>query len=347
MVIVRPVNMDDLDDLVDLANQETFGLTSLPKDSRLLRTRILESLYSFQKPVEKPGGELYMFVMEDLHTGIVIGTSCIVSKIGGFQPSYTYKIDVTVHESKTLHIRKEIPTLHLVQEHDGPSEIGGLLLAPEYRKHGNGRLLSLFRFLFMAEYRNRFEPVVIAEMRGVLDGNGNSTFWEAVGQHFFDMDFPSADLLSAMDKKFIADLMPTSPIYIPLLPKSAQEVIGKVHEQTRPALQLLQMEGFQFIDMVDIFEAGPVIRCRIDDIRIVRESRKATVEGIADLGEDYPLHIVSVPGEEFRSFMGTVTMEGNAGAHVALPDRAALGLQVGETIRFAPLRPSKGREEKS
>lgn len=137
MVIIRPVKPTDLDDLVALTHQETYGLTSLPRDARLLRTRILESLFAFQKLVQKPGGELYMFVMEDLTTGHVIGTSCIISKVGGFQPFYSYRIDVSVHESKTLGIRKEVPTLHLIKEHSGPSEIGGLLLAPEYRRHGN------------------------------------------------------------------------------------------------------------------------------------------------------------------------------------------------------------------
>ena len=345
MVIVRPVHMEDLEDLVSLANKETFGLTSLPKDAQLLKSRILESLYSFQKPVEKPGGELYIFVMEDLDTGRVIGTSCIVSKVGGFQPFYTYRIAVSLHESKSLGIRKEVPTLHLVREHSGPAEIGGLLLAPEYRRHGNGRLLSLFRFLFMAEFRRRFEPVVIAEMRGILDGEGNSAFWEAVGRHFFDMDYPSADLLSAMDKKFIADLMPTSPIYIPLLPRSAQDVIGKVHRQTEPALKLLRSEGFQFFDMVDIFEGGPVIRCRINDIRIVRESRKATVLSISHQDPERPSHLISVPGEEFRSCTGTVSMDRKTGARVTIPESAGVGLHVGDMIRFAPLRPSKTSEE--
>jgi arginine N-succinyltransferase len=341
MVIIRPVKLEDLDDLVALAHQETFGLTSLPKDARLLGTRILESLFSFHKPVQKPGGELYVFVMADLATGRVIGTSCIISKVGGFQPFYTYRIDVSVHDSQTLDIHKEVPTLRLVKEHSGPSEIGGLLLAPEYRRHGNGRLLSLFRFLFMAEHPERFEPVVIAEMRGVLDATGNSAFWDALGRHFFEMDYPSADLLSAMDKKFIADLMPTSPIYIPLLPKTAQQVIGEVHERTKPALKLLLNEGFQYTQMVDIFEAGPVIRCRVEDIRIVRESRKATVTEIQYLPGEYPSHIVCNLGEEFLCFKGGVRIDENAGAHVTVEETEGVDLHIGDTIRFAPLRPSQ------
>ena len=50
---------------------------------------------------------------------------------------------------------------------------------------------------------------MIAEMRGVIDDQGRSAFWDAVGKHFFEIDFPKADYLSMVNKKFIADLMPT------------------------------------------------------------------------------------------------------------------------------------------
>lgn len=346
MVIIRPVRMDDLDHLVGLAHRETFGLTSLPKDAQTLRKRIRESLQSFQKEVEQPAGELYVFVMEDLETSTVVGTSCIVAKIGGFQPFYMYRIETCVHQSETLGIRKEISILHLVREHSGPSEIGGLLLAPEYRRHGNGRLLSLFRFLFMVHYPQRFENTVIAEMRGVLDPEGNSPFWEALGRHFFDMDYPSADLLSAMDKKFIADLMPTCPIYIPLLPKSAQKVIGQVHEQTRPALKLLHDEGFQSMGMVDIFEAGPLVSCPLEQIRTVKESRSAAVRDLMPDTAEVPAHVIAAPGEEFRACMGTATIDPDGNATVNASAAQALRLNVGDRIRFAPLRPTRRSEEK-
>jgi arginine N-succinyltransferase len=347
MVIVRPVTPEDLDQVVDLAYRETFGLTSLPRDARLLKKRINESLYAFRKQVEEPGGELYLFVMEDPATEKVIGTSCIVSKVGGFQPFYSYRIETCVHESKTLGIRKEVSILNLVKDHSGPSEIGGLLLDPAYRRHGNGRLLSLFRFLFMAEYPERFEPVVIAEMRGVLDQDGNSPFWDALGRYFFDMDYPHADLLSAMDKRIIADLMPTCPIYIPVLPQSAQQVIGQVHEQSRPALKILQDEGFRYTDMVDIFEAGPLLRCPLKDVRIVRDSIRAVVSEITSDCPESSEHIIVAPGEDLRACMGTVILDPQGHARVNSLVARALSVNVGNPIRFAPTRPSNPTKEKS
>ena len=68
----------------------------------------------------------------------------------------------------------------------------------------------------------------------MIDDKGRSAFWDAVGKHFFGIDLVKADYLSMVNKKFIADLMPRFPLYVPLLPPAAQAVIGQVHPETRP-----------------------------------------------------------------------------------------------------------------
>ncbi len=50
--------------------------------------------------------------------------------------------------------------------------------------------------------------------------------------------------------------MPKLPIYINLLSKEAQAVIGQVHDNTKPALKLLEREGFCCRDYVDIFDGA-------------------------------------------------------------------------------------------
>jgi arginine N-succinyltransferase len=340
MVIIRPVRREDSDQVVELATMAGFGLTSLPKDPDLLRRRIDQSRRNFEFGAERPGGELYLFVMEDLDSGKVVGTSCIVSKVGGFEPFYAYRLQKSIHESVMLNIRKEIPTLHLVIEHSGPCEIGGLWLRPEYRRHGNGRLLSLFRFLFMADHSERFEPAIIAEMRGVVDSEGHSPFWEALGRHFFDMEFPKADYLSVKDKRFIADLMPTCPIYVSLLPEPAQRVIGEVHDETRPALQMLLNEGFEFTGMVDIFEAGPIVSCRLNETRIVRESRRGPVGEVTDESPESVPHIITSFQDDFRACVGQIAHLPNDRLRISSKVARALGVKAGDQVRVGPLRPS-------
>ncbi len=343
MVVIRPVTEDDLDRLEYLATLAGFGLTTLPKDRRLLEKRILHSQESFRKTSGPPAGEAYMFVIEDVTVGQVIGTSGIVSKVGGFEPFYAYKIETSVHESKTLAVHKEIQALHLVREHSGPCEIGSLFLAPEYRTGGNGRLLSLSRFLFIAQHNDYFESQVIAEMRGVVDEHGRSPFWDALGRHFFEIEYPTADYMSMVNKKFIADLMPTHPIYIPLLPKAAQAVIGQVHKNTQPALHMLESEGFSFNGMVDIFEAGPVLACPREQVRTVRDSRCATVGRIIDGPIDSPVYIIGTTDMNFRACCGQLTVHDDTTVAMDKLTAMALGVKIGQPIRYAVMRPGRSK----
>lgn len=338
MLVIRPVTLDDVDALVELAHLTAFGLTTLPRDRALLERRVRESLRGFEKVHdEQPRGETYLFVLEDLLTGQIAGTSGIVSKVGGFEPFYAYLIKTQTLTSKTLNIRKQVRSLNLVTEHNGPSEIGSLFLHPNYRKDGNGRTLSLMRFMFMADFPRFFDPVVIAEMRGVIDEHGHSPFWDAVGKHFFDLEFPKADYLSIVNKEFIGDLMPRHPIYIPLLPPEAQAVIGQVHDLTVPALRILQAEGFAFSGMVDIFEAGPIMRCLRDDIRTLRTSTLALV---ADVVDEVPQGTAMLLSNCSRQFRGCQARLGRIGNAITLSREVAEALQVnpGDTVRYATLR---------
>jgi arginine N-succinyltransferase len=329
MLVIRPVTEQDLDNLYELASLSEPGLTTLPYQRGILKRSIKRSVRSFEDFADKPGGELYFFVLQDTENQKIVGTCAIYAKVGGFEPFYTYKVKTITTSSSLLNVCKTIQYLQLVKNHNGPSEIGTLFLSPHCRQKGCGKLLSLSRFLFMAQYPQCFERAVIAEMRGVLDDNGQSPFWEALGQHFFEVDFKKADLMVMQDKSFIADLIPEHPIYIPLLPPAAQAVIGKVHKNTQGALHMLIKEGFQVIDEIDIFEAGPVVRAQVDDIRSVRESRVAALGSLRKeqiLGETYLVANVN-HHQDFRVVM-TELKESPQG--VLLNIKAAETLQVSE-----------------
>ena len=342
MVVIRPILDSDLEAIYDLSANAMVGLTSLPYDKEVLRRRIKESQRSFEFEPEKPGGDTYLFVAEDEVTKKLVGTSAVMSKVGGFQPNYTYQIQKVAKKSKLLNVRKEIQYLKLRTDHDGPSELGTLFLAPEYRGIRNlGRLLSLSRFLFISQFPQCFEAIVIAEMRGVIDEAGNSAFWEALGKHFFEVELKKADLMVMKDKSFIAELMPKHPIYIPLLPKKAQEVIGKAHKNTRPALHLLQQEGFTFSGEVDIFEAGPVVSCKVKDVRTVRYSRIGRVVETKisiDDPKDYMIANVETM-KSYRACVGRVLILSNS--DIALTEDVVKYLKISnnELVRYAPIRP--------
>jgi arginine N-succinyltransferase len=343
MLVIRPVTPADLPQLVELAGLTSFGLTTLPKDPDFLRRRIRDSERGFERILDaEPRGESYLFVMEEITTGRILGTSGIVSKVGGFEPFYAFRIETEHYESEMLGSDRDITTLHLVREHDGPCEIGSMFMHPDARGKGAGRALSVARFLFIAEHPQSFDTSVIAEMRGVIDDRGTSAFWNAVGHHFYEIDFPKADSLSILNKRFIADLMPRHPIYVPLLPPEAQAVIGQVHTDTKPALTILEAEGFRETGMIDIFDAGPIVSCRRDDLRLVRESKRATLTAVTDDTIASAPYLVGTTVAAFRACATTVEIHRDDG--VVLPREAAeaLGVVPGDSIRIGRLKPREG-----
>jgi arginine N-succinyltransferase len=278
--------------------------------------------------------------MVDADNGKVVGAAGIVTKVGGYEPFYAYRIEKLSLRCDSLKVRKEIPMLHLVREHDGPAEIGSLFLAPDYRRTNNGRFLQLVRFLFLAMHRDAFEQTVVSELRGVIDEHGRSAFWDAIGRHFFPIEFPEADYLSVVNKKFIADLMPSHPLYIPLLPEAAQKVIGLVHEQSKPALKNLQAEGFSFNGMIDIFDGGACISCARDDIRTVRECRSEPVREVVEEIAGTPLYMLATCGAAFRACMGHADVSGGNGLRITRASARLIGAEPGQMVCFSPLRPA-------
>lgn len=339
MMLFRPARIEDLDQIVRLATKRTVGLTTLPTDRDILEERLTNSQKSFEYPPKKPRGELFLFILEDTDSKTVAGISGTVTKVGGFDPFYTYEIKTQINESATLGVHKEIKYLQLKIIHSGLSEIGTLFLDPDYRFGLNGRQLSLSRFLFIAEYAHFFEKEILAELRGVIDSEGHSPFWDALGRHFFDVEYEFADLMVMKDKSFINDLMPKHPIYIPLLPIVAQEVLGKVHENTVPALKLLEQEGFHFNGEIDIFEAGPTVSCPTQNIRTVRKSKSAVVSNIQDSIADNTMLIANpVSVNDFRVVIGSLDLYEDD--TVTLPGHVAktLNISKGDRVRYSPIR---------
>jgi arginine N-succinyltransferase len=118
-----------------------------------------------------------------------------------------------------------------------------------------------------------------------MDEAGNAPFWDALAGRFFGMSFPEADEFNAVHgTKFIADLMPRTPIYVSLLAESGRAVMGHPHPTGRAALRMLEHEGFVFDRYIDIFDGGPTVTARTDDIRTIREARFDEVVEIGDGG---------------------------------------------------------------
>jgi arginine N-succinyltransferase len=342
MFIIRPIKQNDLDQLMELLKESGHGLTSLPRDPEVIKKKIVFSERSFAHRAERgANGESYLFVMEELFTGKIVGVSGIISKIGGFEPYYFYRLKSEKFKSKMLKKETTIRSLHFEATHSGPAEICSLFLKPDFRNAQNGRFLSLSRFLFMAEDRKYFEEEVIAEMRGRVNNDGYSPFWEAVGRKFMDINFTEADYLTMKSKKFIDELVPKYPVIVELLPPEAQEVIAEVHPETVPARKILENEGFKFSGLVGMFEPGPVLIAPLDDIRAVKESKQLVVGEITKDRLSSEVDIISTSEKAFKSVLGKLEIMNDGKAKIEDATAIALELRIGDKIRYVSLKPEK------
>lgn len=343
MLVIRTLQDRDLDALCGMAEAAGMGLTTLPPDRELLARKIASSRRTFLQQCPPEAG-LYLFALADSRTDTCVGVSGIQARVGLDEVFYNYRLGLTVSDSRELGVHIRTPTLYLTNDMTDSTEIGSLLLARGQRGGGNGLLLSRCRFLFLHQFRQHFSDKIFAEMRGVCDDNGHSPLWEALGRRFFDMDFVAADRLSARgNKSFIAELMPRYPIYLSLLPEAATSIIGQVHHNTRPALNMLQAEGFNFNGLVDIFDGGPVVEAFLHNIRTVRQCITRPVERAANLWpEELPASrrvMVSNCGfDDFRVI--TVPAEAVLADSVRLDARQmeALRRDVGDPVTLAPLK---------
>ncbi len=338
MWTVRAVQIEDLDALHELVQSATRGLTSLQLDRDRLLDRVEQSNFAFSRTGLSPRGEPYVLVLVNDQTGELVGTSTIYAKTGGYQPLYAYRLVESDHHSNLLGVSHHRTALVLQRIHDGPTEIGSLFLRGKYRGAGRGRWLSLSRFALIAMLPHRFADRVIAEMRGKANADGSVPFWEAVPGRFIPTDFATVDAMSTISKQFIEEMMPKHPIYLDLLPDEIRQGIGQVHQETVPAIRLLESEGFRVTDLVDIFDAGPMLSCKTDRIKAVRRSRQTTVTKIVDaLPDDTPEMILCSTANGFTS----VRAAAQTGDEQLMIDRQTaecLQLDVGSSCVVLPPR---------
>lgn len=271
MFIVRSVKMEDLESLYELSQLTTF--INLPADRNLIQKKIQKSINSFHKPSAKFFENFYIFILEDCSTGKVIGTSMIHSQHGTEEePHFFLKVGQENKFSKSLNTGFIHGTLKLGIDTDGPTEIGGLILHPDYRRNDEklGKVISFSRFLYMGMNPQKFKQEILSELMPPFDSSGNSPLWEAIGRRFLNMNYTDADILSRENKEFILSLYPSDTIYVTLLPTDARNAIGKVGEETLPVKRMLEKIGFKYMHEVDPFDGGPHYKVQLNDIALIK-----------------------------------------------------------------------------
>jgi arginine N-succinyltransferase len=333
--LVRPVRPGDTDALVALAAALGPGMTTLPADADTIAGKIDRSVRTFAG--QDVADSQYILVLEDRPSGRVLGLSGVYPRVGDAHGFFSYKLTRLIQRSVDLGRRYEIELLTLSNEYTGATEVGTLAVLPGLQGSGAGRLLARARYMLIAAFPHLFAPRVMAEMRGWQDADGSSPFWDAIGARFFGMDFEEADRLSAVQGAgFIADLMPKQPIYTALLPEAARAAIGRAHAVSARAMAMLMDEDFRYEALVDVFDGGPQVHARREEIRTIRQNRPLRL-GQAG-GEMVPLLVSTTDLADFRVALTT----GRLGPEVVdLHPAAASSLDAdsGSSLRVAPAEP--------
>jgi arginine N-succinyltransferase len=335
-LLLRPVAPEDLPALERIAAATADGISSLPEDRERLRERIERSCQAFASEDAASGEETYLFVLEE--RGRVIGSSGIAASAGFHDRFYSYRNEFVVHASAALGVSQRLHTLHLCHDLTGVTLLTSFYIEPAYEAGLAPQLLSRARLLFIALFAERFNSRIAAEHPGLVDAQGHSPFWDAVGRRFFNMDYAQAEkVVGGRSKAFIADLMPHSPVYVPLLPEAAQFAIGQLHPVGELPFGILQDEGFDADTYIDIFDGGPTVEGRLELLRSVRQARRLALRpGALGLGQEHWHLVCTERRRDFRASLARLP----AGIQELSPEHRVferLGPPPGASVMVSPL----------
>jgi arginine N-succinyltransferase len=338
---IRAAVTGDEEQLLRVARH--LNSVNLPHDRDSIVEIVEASHKSFSGQIADHRLRQFVFVLVDKKQDAIVGTSAIFAQLGRRGVPYIY-FDVTAEEkySSTIDRHFHHTVLRIGYSYNGPTEIGGLVLMPEYRLATErlGTMISYVRFLYLATHANLFQEEVLAELLPPLESDGTSHLWEALGRRFTGMSYSDADLLSKKNKEFIKGLFPEGNVYASLLSPEAQAVIGKTGAQTRGVEKLLRRIGFRYAERVDPFDGGPHFTARMDEITLVEDTRRSRADRPFSPSpiDKKALLAVEFPGPPFfRAVMAHVRDEGARGFAVEADAWEALELHHSSPIAVLPL----------
>jgi arginine N-succinyltransferase len=336
MFRIRQSYREDVDQVLSVA--EHLDTVNLPAERKHIEAILDRSERSFSAEVPAAERE-FLFVLEDLAKQRIIGTSMIYAQHGTRRaPHIFFRVENDERYSVTLDKHFVHQTLRIGYNYDGPTEIGGLILLPEYRHTAEalGKTLSYVRFLFIRMHRPLFRDKVLSELLPPLEPDGQSKLWEALGRKFTGLTYQEADLLSKDNKEFIHALFPDDPIHTELLPDDVRALIGQVGPETKAVESMLLRIGFEYAGQIDPFDGGPHFAARTDDITLVRDAREVELRTVEATGGERPWAVLAVelPGQRprFRAIGARVVALEGGGVGVTDEARRRLGVEDGQRV---------------
>jgi arginine N-succinyltransferase len=345
LYVIRDAQRNDLPGLRKLASE--LDTVNLPDDERQLSYILEKSARSFDGRIRNPFEREYLFVMEESRSGKLVGSSLIIAQHGTRDaPHIFFDVYEKEHYSHSVDRHFRHLVLSIGYNFDGPTEIGGLVVDPQFRGQGKpGTQLSYVRFLFIAMHRPRFRDRILVELLPRLEEEGRSPLWEALGRKFTGLRYQDADRLSRENKEFIQQLFPPGEIYATIFTQKIQDAIGEVGPESVGAKNMLTRIGFRYDERIDPFDGGPHYSAPTELIEPIRRFRRAKLakqrlpQGSEASPQDIEERLVSVERSQGRNrFRAVRSLCAFRDAEVRLPEEAVEALQAedGERLHTIP-----------
>lgn len=255
--LLRPAKVDDVAAIHRLATSlSTHGFLTLPDSREDLQILLKKSEESFAGASPADIG-VYLFVLEESGSHQVVGTSQIVARHGTpASPHLYFQVDIAKQ------------TLQFCAEITGRTELGGLIVDPNWRGHPEklGKRLSWVRLLYILQHPERFCPNLLAEFLPPFTPEGKSLFWEVLGRKLTGLDYPEADQRARQDKGFVLQTFPQKELPLKNFPLEVQRLIGVSGTGAAGAVKVLEEVGFRYLNQIDPFDGGPHYGARQDGI---------------------------------------------------------------------------------
>ena len=326
---IRQARASDLPALWRLARR--LDSYNLPADRRFLQQLVATSVRAFRGDVPKSDAR-YLFVVERAADHRVVGCSLIIAKHGTPRLPHLW-LDVTTGRR---------PALRLGTTTDGPTEIGGLVALPAFRRHPErlGLQLSYARLAYLAAHPAQGEPTIVVEYLPPLTSTGDSRLWRVLGGPLTGLSYRAADRRTSRDKRFLLRAFPRRPVLLDTLPAAVRRDLGVVHPGAAGACRMLRAVGFRDLRQVDPLDGGPYFGARVKDLTLVRRTRAGMLavrpEPRRRTGGAYGLLWTEPARGEFRAVMAGYRVRGTAVEVSAVVIKMLEG-QPGMRVHAAPL----------
>ena len=273
-LLIRPVTRDDTAQLIHLAG--ALDTVNLPRDPEAIASVIASSEKSFAHlqttPCTVAPGTYTLVAVRDEQ---LLGTASLLSHHGTPEdPHYYLRVLTQTLHSTQLNEQRIRHLLHLEHDEEPWTEFGGLVVHPDARGQGLGKLLLAVRLLLIAMHPTHFCTRLLAELLPPRRNDGGNAFWDALGGPLTGLNYYRADLLCRSDKEFIASFFPQHEIVLELLPAAAQAIVGQVGPATAPICALFQRVGFHYLETIDPFDGGPHYGATVDAVPPLQHSRQ-------------------------------------------------------------------------